>query len=54
MIDPTSNDVRLKPDSRLLKSLHEDKPKTAMDARTSRVSAEAIRDVLAYGLTFLR
>ena len=52
--DLTSSDVLLKPDSRLLKSIHEGKPKTAMDAWTSRLSDEAIRDVLAYVLTFPR
>jgi mono/diheme cytochrome c family protein len=52
--DLTSSDVLLKPDSRLLKSIHEGKPNTAMDAWTSRLSDEAIRDVLAYVLTFPR
>ena len=52
--DLTSSDVLLKSDSRLLKSIHEGKPNTAMDAWTSRLSDEAIRDVLAYVLTFPR
>jgi len=52
--DLTSSDVLLKPDSRLLKSIHEGKPNTAMDAWKSRLSDEAIRDVLAYVLTFPR
>lgn len=52
--DLTSNDVLLKPDSRLLKSIHEGKPNTAMGTWTSRLSDEAIRDVLAYVLTFPR
>ncbi len=52
--DLTSSDVLLKPDSRLLKSIHEGRPNTAMDAWTSRLSDEAIRDVLAYMLTFPR
>lgn len=52
--DLTSGDVLLKPDSRLLKSIHEGKPNTAMDAWQSKLSDEAIRDVLAYVLTFPR
>jgi mono/diheme cytochrome c family protein len=52
--DLTSSDVLLKPDSRLLKSIHEGKPNTAMDAWTSRLSDEAIRDVLAYVVSFPR
>jgi len=52
--DLTSSDVLLKPDSRLLKSIHEGKPNTAMDAWKSTLSDEAIRDVLAYVLTFPR
>ena len=52
--DLTSSDVLLKPDSRLLKSIHEGKPNTAMDAWKSKLSDEAIRDVLAYTLTFPR
>lgn len=52
--DLTSNDVLLKPDSRLLKSLHEGRPNTAMDAWRSAMSEEALRDVLAYVLTFPR
>ena len=52
--DLTSNEVLLKPDSRLLKSIHEGKPNTAMGTWTSRLSDEAIRDVLAYVLTFPR
>lgn len=52
--DLTSSDVLLKPDSRLLKSIHEGRPNSAMDAWKSKLSDEAIRDVLAYGLTFAR
>ena len=52
--DLTSSDVLLKPDSRLLKSIHEGKPNTAMDAWKSKLSDEAMRDVLAYVLTFPR
>lgn len=52
--DLTSSDVLLKPDSRLLKSIHEGRPNTAMDAWKSAMSEEAIRDVLAYILTFPR
>jgi mono/diheme cytochrome c family protein len=52
--DLTSSDVLLKPDSRLLKSIHEGRPNTAMDAWKSKLSDEAIRDVLAYVLTFSR
>lgn len=52
--DLTSSDVLLKPNSRLLKSIHEGKPNTAMGAWTSRLSDEAIRDVLAHVLTFPR
>lgn len=52
--DLTSSDVLLKPDSRLLKSIHEGRPNTAMDAWQSAMSDEAIRDVLAYVLTFPR
>ncbi|MEC4890295.1 MAG: cytochrome c [Nitrospira sp.] len=52
--DLTSSEVLLKPDSRLLKSIHEGRPNTAMDAWQSTMSDEAIRDVLAYLLTFPR
>ena len=52
--DLTSSEVLLKPDSRLLKSIHEGRPNTAMDAWQSTMSDEAIRDVLAYRLTFPR
>lgn len=52
--DLTSSDVLAKPDSRLLKSIHEGRPNTAMDAWKSKLSDEAIRDVLAYALTFSR
>jgi len=50
----TSSDVLMKPDSRLLKSIHEGRPNTAMDAWKSTLSDEATRDVLAYVLTFSR
>lgn len=52
--DLTSSEVLMKPDSRLLKSIHEGRPNTAMDAWKSALSEEAIRDVLAYVLTFPR
>jgi mono/diheme cytochrome c family protein len=52
--DLTSSDVLVKPDSRLLKSIHEGRPNTAMDAWKSKLSDEAILDVLAYLLTFPR
>jgi mono/diheme cytochrome c family protein len=52
--DLTSSDVLVKPDSRLLKSIHEGRTNTAMDAWNSKLSDEAIRDVLAYVLTFPR
>ncbi|MBH0177264.1 MAG: cytochrome c [Nitrospira sp.] len=52
--DLTSSEVLMKPDSRLLKSIHEGRPNTAMDAWKSKLSDEAIRDVLAYALTFPR
>jgi len=52
--DLTSSDVLLKSDSRLLKSIHEGRPNTAMDAWKSKLSDEAVRDVLAYVLTFPR
>ncbi len=52
--DLTSNEVLLKPDSRLLKSIHKGRPNTAMDAWAARLSDEAIHDVLAYVLTFPR
>ena len=52
--DLTSNEVLLKPDSRLLKSIHEGRSSTAMDAWKAKLSEEAIRDVLAYVLTFPR
>lgn len=52
--DLTSSDVLLKPDSRLFRSIHDGKVNTAMDAWKSKLSDEAIRDVLAYVLTFPR
>lgn len=52
--DLTSTEVLMKPDSRLLKSIHEGRPNTAMDTWTRAMSDEAIRDVLAYILTFPR
>jgi mono/diheme cytochrome c family protein len=52
--DLTSSDVLMKPDSRLLKSIHEGRPNTATDAWKSTLSDEATRDVLAYVLTFSR
>ncbi len=50
--DLTSSDVLLKSNSRLLKSIHEGRPNTAMDAWTSTLSDEAIQDLLAYIQTF--
>lgn len=52
--DLTSSDVLLKPDSRLLQSIHQGRPNTAMDPWQAAMSDEAIRDVLAYVLTFPR
>ena len=52
--DLTSSDVLMKPDSRLLKSIHGGRTNTAMDAWRSTLSDEAIRAVLAYVLTFPR
>lgn len=52
--DLTSSEVLTKPDSRLLKSIHEGRPNSAMDAWKSAMSEEAIKDVLAYILTFSR
>lgn len=52
--DLTSSDVLMKPDSRLLKSIHEGRTNTAMDAWKTTLSDEAIRAVLAYILTFPR
>jgi mono/diheme cytochrome c family protein len=52
--DLTSSDVLLKPDSRLLRSIHEGRPNTAMDTWKRILSEEATRDVLAYILTFPR
>lgn len=52
--DLTSSEVLMKPDSRLLKSIHEGRTNTAMDAWKTTLSDEAIRDVLAYMLTFPR
>jgi mono/diheme cytochrome c family protein len=52
--DLTSSNVLMKPDSRLLKGIHEGRPNTAMDAWKSKLSDEAIRDILAYVLTFPR
>ncbi len=52
--DLTSDEVLMKPNSRLLKSIHEGRPNTAMDAWKSAISNEAIRDILAYILTFPR
>jgi mono/diheme cytochrome c family protein len=52
--DLTSSEVLMKPDSRLLKSIHEGRPNTAMDSWKRVMSDEATRDVLAYILTFPR
>lgn len=52
--DLTSSEVLMKPDSRLIKSIHEGRTNTAMDAWKTTLSDEAIRDALAYILTFSR
>ena len=52
--DLTSSEVLLKPDSRLLRSMHDGRTNTAMDAWKSTLSDEAMRDVLTYILTFPR
>ena len=52
--DLTSSEVLVKPDSRLLRSIHDGRTNTAMDAWKSTLSDEAMRDVLAYILTFPR
>lgn len=52
--DLTSSEVLTKPDSRLLRSIHDGRTNTAMDAWKSTLSDEAIRAVLAYILTFPR
>ena len=52
--DLTSSEVLMKPDSRLLRSIHEGRVNTAMDACKSTLSDDAMRDVLAYILTFPR
>ncbi len=52
--DLTSSEVLMKPDSRLLRSIHGGRTNTAMDAWKSTLSDEAMRDVLAYILTFPR
>lgn len=52
--DLTSSEVLTKPDSRLLESIHEGRPNTAMDTWKRVMSEEATRDVLAYILTFPR
>ena len=52
--DLTSSDVLLKPDSRLLRSIHDGRTNTAMDAWKSTLSDDAMRDVLAYILRFPR
>lgn len=52
--DLTSSEVLLKPDSRLLRSIHDGRTNTAMDAWKTTLSDAAMRDVLAYILTFPR
>ena len=52
--DLTSSEVLMKPDSRLLRSIHDGRTNTVMDAWKSTLSDEAMRDVLAYILTFPR
>jgi len=52
--DLTSSEVLVKPDSRLLRSIHDGRTNTVMDAWKTTLSDEAIRDVLAYILTFPR
>ena len=52
--DLTSSDVLMKPNSRLLRSIHEGRSNTAMDAWKSALSDKAMEDLLAYILTFPR
>ena len=52
--DLTSSEVLVKPDSRLLRSIHDGRTNTAMDAWKTTLSDDAMRDVLAYVLTFPR
>jgi len=52
--DLRSSDVLTKPNSRLLQSIHEGRPNTAMDTWTWVMSEEATCDVLAYILTVPR
>ncbi|MDH5669769.1 MAG: cytochrome c [Nitrospira sp.] len=52
--DLTSSEVLTKPNSRLLESIHDGRTNTAMDTWKSKLSDDAIRDVLAYVLTFPR
>lgn len=52
--DLTSSEVLMKPDSRLLRSIHDGRTNTAMDAWKSTLSDEAMREVLAYILAFPR
>lgn len=52
--DLTSSEVLVKPNSRLLRSIHDGRTNTVMDAWKTTLSDEAIRDVLAYILTFPR
>lgn len=52
--DLTSSEVLVKPDSRLLRSIHDGRTNTAMDAWKSTLSDAAMRDALAYILTFPR
>ena len=52
--DLTSSEVLVKPDSRLLRSIHDGRTNTVMDAWKTTLSDEAIRDALAYILTFPR
>lgn len=54
VVDLTSSEVLMKPDSRLLRSIHDGRTNTAMDAWKSTLSDEAMRDVLTYILTFPR
>ena len=52
--DLTSSEVVMKSNVQLLKSIHEGRPNTAMDAWKSVMSERAVRDVLAYVRTLAR
>ncbi len=52
--DLTSSEVVMKSNVQLLKSIHEGRPNTAMDAWKSVMSERAMHDVLAYVRTLAR